>query len=166
MFRALYWSTINTMKIRTLCILALGVVMGLAVAEVSHAEEPSSGEIIGEVVMSSSRDMASGVAIVSHATADTLDSLTWAGCSTAKWAVGERRDRKASIGNTVVGLVFRLPVTLLSGGLCATSAILSMPAKGFGYGFDVLAGAPSGALPDGPGASSDDAARLADIRSH
>jgi hypothetical protein len=102
--------------------------------------EPSAGEVIGDVVVSSSKDMANGVAITSHAAADTLDNLTWAGCKMARWAVGERRDRTASIGNTIVGLVFRLPVTLLSGGICAASAVLSMPAEASAYGFDVLAG--------------------------
>ena len=81
----------------------------------------------------------------------------------ARWAVGERRDRTASIGNTIVGLVFRLPVTLISGGVCAASAVLSMPAEASAYGFDVLAGVSRNDTPRG-GQTEGSAPLLADAR--
>jgi hypothetical protein len=126
--------------------------------------EPSAGEVIGDVVVSGTKDMANGVAITSHAAADTLDNLTWAGCKTARWAVGERRDRTASIGNTIVGLVFRLPVTLLSGSICAVSAVLSMPAEASAYGFDVLAGVSRNDTPGGGQTEGTQSHQYADSR--
>jgi len=128
------------MRINTMAALALGsqiVTLGYCGEARS---EPSSGEVIGAVVADSSRDVARGVSVASHATADTLDGLTWSGCRLARWAVGERRDRTPSIGNSIVALVFRLPVTALGAGVCATSAVLSVPAKGLGYGFATLSG--------------------------
>ena len=129
-----------------------------------NENEPSAGEVIGDVVVSSTKDMANGVAITSHAAADTLDNLTWAGCKTARWAVGERRDRTASIGNTIVGLVFRLPVTLLSGSICAVSAVLSMPAEASAYGFDVLAGVSRNDNPGGGQTEGTQSHQYADSR--
>jgi hypothetical protein len=128
------------MRISTMAALALGsqiVTLGYCGEARS---EPSSGEVIGAVVADSSRDVARGVSVASHATADTLDGLTWSGCRLAGWAVGERRDRTPSIGNAIVALVFRLPVTALGAGVCATSAALSVPAKAIGYGFASFSG--------------------------
>ena len=85
------------------------------------------------------REVARGVAGAADAGADTLDGLTYSGCTLAKWAVGERRDRTPSVGNSIVALVFRLPVSRIGGTVCATSAGLAMPTKGIGYGFDQLA---------------------------
>lgn len=132
------------MKVSTRIITYFCIAMGTLAAHSAQAqtgpvgEDASSGEVIGEVVVSSSKELASGVAIATNATADTLDGLTWAGCSMAKWAVGESRDRKPSIGNTVVGLVFRLPVTLTGGAVCAASSLLAMPTKGITYGLESL----------------------------
>ena len=133
------------MRIQTMAALALGTqVVTLGMCGEAHSE-PSAGEVIGEVVADSSRDVARGVSVASNATADTLDGLTWGGCGFAKWAVGERRDRTPSIGNSIVAIVFRLPVTVVGAGVCATSAVLSVPAKGIGYGFAKLA-SPEGML--------------------
>ena len=118
-------------------------VIALALASASASAdgyEPSAGEVIGDVVIAGGQEMANGVAITSHATADSLDNISWAGCKMARWAVGDRRDRTPSIGNTIVGLIFRLPVTLISGGTCAVSALVSIPAEGVAYASDVLAG--------------------------
>lgn len=115
-------------------LLALFMFAQLAVAE------PSAGEVIGDVVISGSQEVANGVSITGHATADSLDNLSWAGCKIARWAVGDRRDRSPSVGNTIVGLLFRLPVTLLSGSTCATAALLAMPSEGIAYSFGVLSG--------------------------
>ena len=109
-------------------------------AEMALADEPSAGEVIGDVVISGSQQVASGVSITGHASADSLDNLSWAGCAIAKWAVGQRRDRSPSVGNTIVGLLFRLPVSLVSGSTCATAALLAMPSEGIAYSFGVLSG--------------------------
>ena len=129
------------MKIGTMTALALGSQLAAIVlcGEAHSSNEPSTGDVIGGVVADSGRDVARGVSVASHAAADSLDGLTYTGCGLAKWAVGERRDRTPTVGNSVVALFFRLPVTVLGAGVCATSAVLSVPAKGIGYGFDKLA---------------------------
>jgi len=116
--------------------------LSMVLATVASADgyQPSAGEVIGDVVIAGSQEVANGVAITSHATADSLDNVSWAGCKLARWAVGDRRDRTPSVGNTIVGLIFRLPVTLISGGTCAVSALFSIPAEGVAYAADVLAG--------------------------
>jgi hypothetical protein len=129
------------MKIGTMAALAMGAqVVTLGFCGEAHSDNSqSTGDVIGEVVADSGRDVARGVSVASHAAADSLDGLTYTGCGLAKWAVGERRDRTPTIGNSVVALFFRLPVTVLGAGVCATSAVLSVPAKGIGYGFEKLA---------------------------
>jgi hypothetical protein len=102
--------------------------------------EPGTGDIVGAQVVEGSKDVAHGVALASSSTAEALDGLTYGGCRLARWAAGGRDDRKASTGNAVVALFFRLPVAVLGGGTCAMSAALAVPMKGIGYGFGQLAG--------------------------
>ena len=129
------------MRIGTMALLALTAVTVSLYAEEAHSEDQSAGEVIGDIVEQQGREVARGVAVAADAGADTLDGLTYSGCTLAKWAVGERRDRTPSVGNSIVALVFRLPVSLIGGTVCATSAVLAMPTKGIGYGFDQLASA-------------------------
>lgn len=127
------------MRIGHMALLALTACTVTMYCEEAHSSEPSAGEVIGEVVEKQGREVARGVAVAADAGADTLDGLTYSGCTLAKWAVGDRRDRTPSVGNSIVALVFRLPVSLIGGTVCATSAVLAMPTKGIGYGFDKLA---------------------------
>jgi len=128
------------MRIRDMALLALTASTVSLYCEEASSDQ-SAGEVIGDVVEQQGREVARGVAVAADAGADTLDGLTYSGCTLAKWAVGDRRDRTPSVGNSIVALVFRLPVSLIGGTVCATSAVLAMPTKGIGYGFDQLASA-------------------------
>lgn len=146
------------MRIGTMALLALTAATVSLYVEEAHSEDQSAGEVIGEVVEQQGREVARGVAVAADAGADTLDGLTYSGCKLAKWAVGDRRDRTPSVGNSIVALVFRLPVSLLGGTVCAASAVLAMPTKGIGYGFDQLAS--SGEDPEHDSYSPDDRRQL------
>ena len=149
------------MRIRDMALLALTAGTVSLYCEEAHSDQ-SAGEVIGDVVEQQGREMARGVAVAADAGADTLDGLTYSGCTLAKWAVGDRRDRTPSVGNSIVALVFRLPVSLIGGTVCATSAVLAMPTKGIGYGFDQLAS--SGDDPQHDSYSPDDRRRLEGMR--
>lgn len=112
-------------------------VLGLVFAAFD-ADAETSGEAVEAIVTEQGKVAAGGVAEALGSTGEALDATSWAGCSVAKWAVGNREDRTATTGNALVGIFFRLPVSLLGAGTCATAAVLSAPVKAVGYGVNTL----------------------------
>ena len=123
------------MKISTMAAMATAAAL---YATASDAE--TAGDAVGSIVTENAQIAAGGVAEAADMTGEALDATAWAGCRVARWAAGGREDRTASTGNTLVGLFFRLPVTILGAGTCAVSTVIAAPVKAVGYGFGTLTG--------------------------
>ena len=123
------------MKISTMAAVAF-----VAAYAAATADAETAGDAVGSIVQENAQIAAGGVAEAADMTGEALDATAWAGCNVAKWAAGGRKDRTASTGNTLVGLFFRLPVTILGAGTCAVSTVIAAPVKAVGYGFGTLTG--------------------------